>query len=106
MPQERLSYRDFEIEIAPGQGNSYPVAVLRSPSGQARNMMKLPLDQTPLGQLMRNLGKTGGEVPPWPAQICVYCTAPAEISYEIEFMTSHALNSSIDPHRRRVKRFL
>jgi CHAT domain-containing protein len=39
---ERLDYRDFEIEIGPGQGTHYPVAVLYSPSGQARTIMQLP----------------------------------------------------------------
>jgi hypothetical protein len=33
---DKLDYRDFEIEIGPRGGNHYPVAVLHSPSGQAR----------------------------------------------------------------------
>jgi hypothetical protein len=39
---QRLDYRDFEIEIGPGDGTHYPVAVLYSPSGQARTTMQLP----------------------------------------------------------------
>jgi len=68
---EHLNYRDFEIEIAPGQGNGYPVAVLRSPSGQARNTMHLPFDQRMLEQQLTALekavlGKPNEDMIPWP----------------------------------------
>ena len=36
-----LTYRDFELEIAPGEDGRYPVAVLDSPSGQVRGHMAL-----------------------------------------------------------------
>jgi hypothetical protein len=45
---EQLNYHDFEVEIAPGDGTRYPVAVLRSPSGQARTTMRFPFDRATL----------------------------------------------------------
>lgn len=43
---EILRYQDFELEIAAAlPGGRYPVAVLRSPSGQARGAMEFPYDQ-------------------------------------------------------------
>jgi formylglycine-generating enzyme required for sulfatase activity len=38
---ERLSYLDFELEIGLGSGGDYPVAVVRSPAGEARETMHL-----------------------------------------------------------------
>ena len=66
---KQLHYRDFEIEIAPNQGNRYPVAVLHSPSGQARNMMRLPFDPAALEQQLDALKKTDGAADSWPTQI-------------------------------------
>jgi tetratricopeptide (TPR) repeat protein len=37
-----LRLRDFDIEISPAVGDRYPVAVLNSPSGQARAAMDFP----------------------------------------------------------------
>ena len=31
----QLSYLDFELEVGPGSGRDYPVAVVRSPAGEA-----------------------------------------------------------------------
>jgi hypothetical protein len=47
-----LTYHNFEIEIAPADGDGYPVAVLYSPSGQARTVLQLPFDD---GALERQL---------------------------------------------------
>jgi hypothetical protein len=52
---QQLEYRDFEIEIAPGDGDGYRVAVLRSPSGQAREVMHFPFDRTTLNQRLMDL---------------------------------------------------
>jgi CHAT domain-containing protein len=52
---EQLDYRDFEVEIAPGDRMRYPVAVLHSPSGQARSIMHFPFDQETLGQQLARL---------------------------------------------------
>jgi hypothetical protein len=63
---EQLDYRDFEVEIAPGDGMRYPVAVLHSPSGQARSIMHFPFGQETLGRQLARLenallGAAGGE---------------------------------------------
>ena len=39
---QTLRLRDFDLEIGPGDGQTYPVAVLNSPSGQARATMAFP----------------------------------------------------------------
>ncbi|HEY6067102.1 MAG TPA: PQQ-binding-like beta-propeller repeat protein [Gaiellaceae bacterium] len=39
-----MKYLDFEIEVGPGDGRSYPVAVLHSPAGEARGKMHFPFD--------------------------------------------------------------
>jgi len=31
-----MDYLDFELEIGPGAGREYPLAVVRSPAGEAR----------------------------------------------------------------------
>ena len=38
-----MEYLDFELEIGPGLGREYPVAVIRSPAGEARETMTLSL---------------------------------------------------------------
>ena len=43
------SYLDFELDIGIGQGQDYPVAVLRSPAGEAR--VKLRISSTELAAL-------------------------------------------------------
>ena len=43
-----MDYLDFELEIQPGSGRDYPVAVLRSPAGEAHATMHFPFDQLAL----------------------------------------------------------
>jgi tetratricopeptide (TPR) repeat protein len=43
-----VSYLDFEVEIAQGRGREYPVAVVKSPAGEAREMMRFPFDELAL----------------------------------------------------------
>ncbi|HZQ64268.1 MAG TPA: PQQ-binding-like beta-propeller repeat protein [Gaiellaceae bacterium] len=45
-----MKYLDFELEVGPGDGRSYPVAVLHSPAGEARAKMRFPFD----GQTLTN----------------------------------------------------
>ncbi|MCJ7529543.1 MAG: SUMF1/EgtB/PvdO family nonheme iron enzyme [Anaerolineales bacterium] len=58
-------YRDFELEIGPGLGREYPLAVLNSPAGQARENMHFPFDDTNLEihllKLENALLRTSGE---------------------------------------------
>lgn len=49
------SYLDFELEIGAGQGRDYPVAVLRSPAGEARATMHLPFDEIQLESRLKDL---------------------------------------------------
>ena len=44
----QLSYLDFELEIGLGSGLEYPVAVVRSPAGEARETMYFPYDERAL----------------------------------------------------------
>jgi hypothetical protein len=41
----RLLYLNFELEIGLGQGREHPVAVLRSPAGEAYAAMRFPYDE-------------------------------------------------------------
>ncbi|MHB1024383.1 MAG: CHAT domain-containing protein [Desulfobacteria bacterium] len=43
-----MNYVDFEVEIEQGSGREYPVAVLRSPAGEARESMYFPFDELAL----------------------------------------------------------
>jgi len=43
-----FDYLDFELEIGPGSGREYPVAVVRSPAGEARETMRFPFDELTL----------------------------------------------------------
>ena len=52
---EPLEYRDFEIEIGVSDGTHYPVAVLHSPSGQARTVTQLPFDRETFDQQLAAL---------------------------------------------------
>lgn len=48
-------YMDFELEIAPGSGGHYPVAVTHSPAGQAQATMRLAFDEAALEQYLKDL---------------------------------------------------
>lgn len=50
-----MNYLDFEIEISPGTGREYPVAIVRSPAGEARETMKFPFDELALKDRLQNL---------------------------------------------------
>lgn len=50
-----MNYLDFEIEISPGSGREYPVAIVRSPAGEARETMKFPFDELALRDRLQNL---------------------------------------------------
>ena len=43
-----LTLHDFELEIDAGDGSAYPIAVLRSPAGAARGMMRFPFARSEL----------------------------------------------------------
>jgi hypothetical protein len=48
-------YLDFEVEIGEGIGREYPVAVIRSPAGEARDMMTFPFDQLALEAHLKDI---------------------------------------------------
>jgi hypothetical protein len=50
-----LSYLDFELEIDLGRGREYPVAVVRSPAGEARDTMRFPFDELALESRLKDL---------------------------------------------------
>jgi hypothetical protein len=43
-----VDYLDFELEIGPGAGREYPLAVLRSPGGEAQATLRFPFDELAL----------------------------------------------------------
>jgi outer membrane protein assembly factor BamD (BamD/ComL family) len=49
------SYLDFEVEIAQGHGREYPVAVVKSPAGEARETLKFPFDELALENRLKAL---------------------------------------------------
>ncbi|MGH2628956.1 MAG: CHAT domain-containing protein [Actinomycetota bacterium] len=51
----RIEYLDFEIEIGPGGAGGYPVAVLRSPAGEPRGMLRLPFEGLELENKLQSL---------------------------------------------------
>lgn len=51
----RSGYHDFEVEIGAGQGREYPLAVINSPAGQARETMLFPYDELNLDSRLRDL---------------------------------------------------
>ncbi len=57
-------YLDFEVEIGRGLGQEYPMAVIRSPAGEARETMRFPFDElaleNQLGALQIALLRSGG----------------------------------------------
>ncbi len=50
-----MEYLDFELEIGPGLGREYPVAVIRSPAGEARETMCFPFDELALENRLKDL---------------------------------------------------
>src|SRR5512143_1886330 len=50
-----VSYLDFEVEIARGYGREYPVAVVKSPAGEARETLKFPFDELALENRLKAL---------------------------------------------------
>ena len=50
-----MEYLDFELEIGPGLGREYPVAVIRSPAGEARETMTFPYDELALQYRLKDL---------------------------------------------------
>ena len=50
-----LNYLDFELEIGPGSGREYPVAVVRSPAGEVRETMRFPYDELALESHLKDL---------------------------------------------------
>ncbi|MET0801082.1 MAG: CHAT domain-containing protein [Actinomycetota bacterium] len=51
----RIEYLDFEIEIGPQGADGYPVAVLRSPAGEPRGMLRLPFEGLELENKLQSL---------------------------------------------------
>lgn len=50
-----MEYLDFVLEIGPGEGRDYPVAVIHSPSGEARETMNFPFDTLALENRLQAL---------------------------------------------------
>ncbi len=50
-----MDYLDFELEIVPGEGRVYSVAVLRSPAGEARESMTFPFGELELENRLQAL---------------------------------------------------
>ncbi len=50
-----MNYLDFEIEIGTGRGRIYPVAVIRSEGGEAREIMRFPFDDLALESQLKDL---------------------------------------------------
>lgn len=65
MDGSRSTYLDFELEIEPGRGREYPVAVVRSPAGVACETMIFPYDELALenrlDKLQLALLRSGGD---------------------------------------------
>ena len=55
MDRTHLTYLDFELEIGPGEGRDYPVAVVDSPAGEAQGTMRFPYDELMLENRLLNL---------------------------------------------------
>ena len=52
-----MEYLDFEVQIAPGSGRRYPVAVLQSPVGPAVGTMTMPFEPVQLEQILAGLNE-------------------------------------------------
>jgi len=58
LPVKRpLEYLDFELEISHGSGQEYPVALLHSPAGEARETMHFPFSNQELEEHLHALEK-------------------------------------------------
>ncbi|UCH93309.1 MAG: SUMF1/EgtB/PvdO family nonheme iron enzyme [Candidatus Aminicenantes bacterium] len=53
--REQLSYLDYVLEIGVGKGREYPVAVIKSPAGEARESMHFPFDHLELENRLKDL---------------------------------------------------
>lgn len=51
----RSLYLDFELEVGPGEGRRYPIAVIHSPAGEARSTMDFPYDELALDNRLKDL---------------------------------------------------
>jgi hypothetical protein len=51
----QLDYLDFEVAIGSGKGRDYPIAVVRSPGGEARETMRFPYDEAALEKRLKDL---------------------------------------------------
>src|SRR5437667_11584663 len=52
---KKMDYLDFEVEIGVGSGRAYPVTVIRSASGEARETMHFPFDKLALENQLLSL---------------------------------------------------
>jgi WD40 repeat protein len=52
---KKMDYLDFEVEIGVGSGRAYPVTVVRSASGEARETMHFPFDELALENRLKDL---------------------------------------------------
>ena len=63
--EEQIDYLDFELDIDAGSGREYPVRVINSPAGQARETMYFPFDELALEnnllKLQNALLRSGGQ---------------------------------------------
>jgi hypothetical protein len=50
-----MDYLDFELQIEPGRGRNYPVAVVSSPAGEARETMRFPFSELQLDNRLQSL---------------------------------------------------
>jgi len=50
-----VDYLDFELQIGPGAGREYSLAVLRSPAGEARETLRFPFDELALENRLQAL---------------------------------------------------
>ncbi|NUO80689.1 hypothetical protein HUU05_11465 [candidate division KSB1 bacterium] len=50
-----MTYLDFELEISQGAGREYPVRVVHSPAGEARETMRFPFDTLALESRLKDL---------------------------------------------------
>jgi formylglycine-generating enzyme required for sulfatase activity len=54
-PTNYQGFLDFELEIGPAQGGGYPIAVLKSPAGEARTTVPFPFDELALERYLLRL---------------------------------------------------